>query len=82
MARRYKIPDPANRSPNEPAHILKAEAVLDIYNQDHPDDEMQRVTDKVKAYVIEKAKTEGGWKEGTPVDNMIMLEADVRLHRN
>lgn len=81
MARRPKIPDPRDRSPKRPTRMLKADVVLDIYNQDHPEDQRQNVTEAVKNYVAKKA-LEGGWNEVIHVESEIVLKADVRLHPN
>ena len=79
MPRRYKMPDPDDRSPNNPAIILEDKAILDIYNRDHPDEQRQNVTEVVKTHIIGKALEEG-WTKGTPVGNKILLEADIRRH--
>lgn len=60
MGRPYSIPDPNDRSKNDPSTIVSSDAVLSIYNRYNDEaDEMQRVTDKVRDWFLEKSKGEG-----------------------
>ena len=61
MSRNYVLPDPNDRSKNDPSIIVESKRVLGLYNQEHKDEEdMQKVTSKVQDWLTEKA-TEAGW---------------------
>ena len=63
MARKYVLPDPNDRSKNDPCIIVDNKKVLGIYNQEHKDEEdMQKVTDKVQEWITSEAK-KIGWDE-------------------
>ena len=63
MSKNYVFPDADDRSANAPSLLLEKKKVLGLYNQEHPEDEdMERVTQKVRNWVQEKAKKEG-WSE-------------------
>ena len=64
MPRRFVMPDPADRSKNEPAVIL--------YNQENSSDRKTRIVDSVKEAVVESAKA-AGWDEAEPIGNQILL---------
>lgn len=63
MSRPFVLPDPDDRSKNEPCVIVSNQQVVGIYNQYNSDgDEMQKVTDKVKEWFVVYSK-EQGWDE-------------------
>ena len=63
MSRKYVLPDPDDRSKNDPSIIVSSKKVLGIYNQEHEDeDNMQKVTQKVQDWFKEKA-TNAGWDD-------------------
>ena len=63
MSRKYVLPDPNDRSKNDPNIIVESKRVLGLYNQEHTEeDDMQKVTTKVQDWFTEKA-TEAGWDE-------------------
>lgn len=72
MPRRFVMPDPADRSKNEPAVILSPTQVLGLYNQENSSDRKTRIVDSVKEAVVESAKA-AGWDEAEPIGNQILL---------
>ena len=63
MPRPFVFPDPNDRSKNDPNEIVTSKQVLGLFNQFHDEEEqMQRITDKVKEWFKQKAKDEG-WDE-------------------
>lgn len=72
MARPYVFPDPNDRSKNDPSIIATSQQVLGLYNQENNDD-MQRVTQKVQEWFINRAKEEG-WDEHTFSGNQCLLK--------
>jgi len=72
MPRKFVMPDPADRSQNEPAVILSPTQVLGLYNQENTGDKKTRIVDSVKAAVAESAK-EAGWDEVEPIGNQMLL---------
>ena len=63
MPRPFVFPDPNDRSKNDPNEIVTSKQVLGLFNQFHDEEEqMQRITDKVKEWFKQKAMEEG-WDE-------------------
>ena len=62
MPRKYVLPDPDDRSKNDPSIIVSSKKVLGIYNQEHDDEDMQKVTQKVQEWFKSKA-IEKGWDD-------------------
>lgn len=62
MAGQYVFPDPDNRSKNDPCIIVSSKKVLGIYNREHDDENMQKVTQKVQDWFKEEAVSKG-WDE-------------------
>lgn len=63
MSRKYVLPDPDDRSKNDPSIIVNSKKVLGIYNQEHTEEEdMQKVTQKVQDWFKAKAE-EKGWND-------------------
>ncbi len=56
MARKYYFPDPNDRSANAPSVIVSKPQVIGLWNQSHPNDRMQRVTEKVQTWFEEQSK--------------------------
>lgn len=74
MSRPFVLPDPDDRSKNEPCIIVSSQQVIGIYNQYNSDgDEMQKVTDKVKEWFINYSK-EQGWDESDFAGNQCILK--------
>ncbi len=74
MSRPYVLPDPNDRSKNEPCTIASSQQVIGIYNQYNSDgDEMQKVTDKVKEWFVAYSK-EQGWDEANFAGNQCILK--------
>ncbi|WP_162617855.1 hypothetical protein [Salinicola halophilus] len=78
MARPYIFPDPKDRSPNEPTIALNQQKVLGIYNQHHPEDRREKVTDPVKEWFRDEANRQG-WKEATFHGSVCVLSVDVEV---
>lgn len=74
MPRKFVMPDPADRSKNEPAVILSPTQVLGLYNQEQErsSDKKTRIVDSVKETVVKSAK-DAGWDEAEPIGNQILL---------
>lgn len=74
MSRPFVLPDPNDRSKNEPCIIASSQQVIGIYNQYNSDgDEMQKVTDKVKEWFVAYSK-EQGWDEADFAGNQCILK--------
>lgn len=72
MPRKFVMPDPADRSQNEPAVILSPTQVLGLYNQATNGDKKSRIVDSVKDAVAKEAR-EAGWDEVEPIGNQMLL---------
>jgi len=72
MPRKFVMPDPADRSQNEPAVILSPTQVLGLYNQENTGDKKTRIVDSVKESVKKQAET-AGWDEVEFIGNQILL---------
>ena len=71
---KYVLPDPNDRSKNDPCIIMENKKVLGLYNQAHPDEEdMQKVMDKVQDWVTAEAKS-NGWDEVKFAGGQCILE--------
>lgn len=70
--RHYELYDPNDRSPNSPAVIAQATRVRALWNQSHPDDKMENITQKVKDWFIAEAK-KAGWDEANFAGNECVL---------
>ncbi len=60
MAPRFVFPDAHSRSPKSPTVLCTAERVLNLYNQDNPLQEAQRISKKVREWFFEQAHR-AGW---------------------
>ena len=72
IPRKFVMPDPNDRSQNEPAVILSPAKVLGLYNQENIGDKKARIVNSVKEAVVETAKN-AGWDEVEPIGNQILL---------
>lgn len=72
MPRKFVMPDPADRSQNEPAVILSPTQVLGLYNQENTNDKKTRIVDSVKDTVEKQAKS-AGWDEVESIGNQMLL---------
>ena len=72
MPRKFVMPDPADRSKNEPAVILSPTQVLGLYNQENSNEKKTRIVDSVKESVAKLAK-ESGWDEIESIGNQMLL---------
>lgn len=72
MPRKFVMPDPNDRSQNEPAVILSPAQVLGLYNQENSNDKKARIVDSVKEAVVKSAK-DAGWDEVEPIGNQMLL---------
>lgn len=80
MARPFIIPDPNDRSPNEPTYIASLTQVLGLYNQENPTDKREKVTEPVKQWYGEEMR-KNGWSGATFHGSQCLLEADVVLNK-
>ena len=72
MARKFVLPDPADRSQNEPAVILSPTQVLGLFNQESSTEKKSRVVDSVKDAITKMAR-DAGWDEVETIGNQILL---------
>lgn len=72
MPRKFVMPDPADRSQNEPAVILSPTQVLGLYNQENTGDKKTRIVDSVKETIENQAKS-AGWDEVESIGNQMLL---------
>lgn len=72
MPRKFVMPDPADRSQNEPAVILSPTQVLGLYNQENTGEKKTRIVDSVKDTVENQAKL-AGWDEVESIGNQMLL---------
>lgn len=75
LPRKFVMPDPADRSQNEPAVILSPTQVLGLYNQEVTNDKKTRVVDSVKTTIKNKA-IEAGWDVVEPIGNQMLLRKE------
>lgn len=79
MPRPYLLPDPNDRSVNEPKAIMSGPQVLGLYNQDSGEEKKSRVVDSVKAW-LEKTARGAGWSSVEFSGNQAVLTAKVSLN--
>lgn len=78
MSRKYVLPDPDDRSKNDPSIIVSSKKVLGIYNQEHEDEEdMQKVTQKVQEWFKENAESKG-WDDVRFSGGQCILENEFK----
>lgn len=78
MSRKYVLPDPDDRSKNDPSIIVSSKKVLGIYNQEHEDEEnMQKVTQKVQEWFKDKAIS-NGWDDVRFSGGQCILENEFK----
>lgn len=73
---KYVLPDPNDRSKNDPCTIMDNKKVLGLYNQapEHKNEEnMQKVTPKVQTWISNQAKNIG-WDEVKFAGGQCILE--------
>lgn len=70
---KYILPDPNDRSKNDPCIIMDTKKVLGLYNQFHDEEDMQKVTQKVQDWTIAEAK-KSGWDEVKFIGSQCILE--------
>lgn len=78
MPRPFRIPDPRDRSVNNPTELISSTQVLGLYTQE-TGDKKERVVESVQKWYIEKMK-EVGWSKASFHGNSCLLEADIRLN--
>lgn len=77
MPRPFVIPDPKDRSVNEPTKVVSANQVLGLYNQ-NSGDKKERIVDSVKEW-YKNTMFENGWGDVTFHGNQCVLTAKVKL---
>lgn len=70
---KYVLPDPKDRSENDPCIIMDTKKVLGLYNQAHEDEDMQKVMPKVQEWTIKEAK-DNGWDDVRFIGSQCLLE--------
>ena len=70
---KYVLPDPKDRSENDPCIIMDTKKVLGLYNQAHEEEEMQKVMPKVQEWTIKEAK-DNGWDDARFIGSQCLLE--------
>lgn len=78
MAKPFSVPDPKDRSINEPSVIVSAKNVLGLFNQEHdPEDRKERIVDSVKEWYTDRMKQEG-WDTVEFHGNQCVLTAKIQ----
>lgn len=77
MARPFIIPDPKDRSVNEPTKVVSANQVLGFYNQS-TGDKKERIVESVKEW-YKQTMRDNGWGDATFHGNQCVLTANVKL---
>ena len=73
MSRKYVLPDPDDRTRNDPAIIVSSKQVMKLYNQYNKyGNKIQRVTSAVKDWFLKEVKNQG-WDEATFSGNSCIL---------
>lgn len=81
MSRPYTLPDPNDRSVNNPSLIVDGTQVLGLYNQENKADKKERVVESVKEFYKNTAM-EQGWNTVSFHGSQAVLVANVRLGEN
>lgn len=74
MPRPFVFPDPDDQSPNNPSIIVSSQQVLGLYKRG-TGEKMEKVTDKVKQWFCQEAKTLG-WNEAKFSGSQCVLTRD------
>lgn len=73
--RPYVFSSPNDVTPANPKTVMTSEQIIGLYNQAHPGEApMQRMTDKVKNWVVDEAKNKYNWDAAHIADNYCILE--------
>lgn len=80
MPRPFELPDPNDRSVNEPTAIMSSRQVLGLYNQENPDDKKERVVDSVKEW-LERHAAQAGWATTEFSGSQAILTANITVGR-
>ncbi|MCY4152046.1 MAG: hypothetical protein OXE94_07405 [Aestuariivita sp.] len=73
MPRKNELPDPNNRSPNEPSVIVTPKTIIDVVNSGRDSaDKVKNVTQPVIKEFIKEAKR-AGWDNVQPHGNQCVL---------
>lgn len=81
MPRPFELPDPNDRSVNEPTAIMSSRQVLGYYNQQNPEEKKERVVDSVKIFIESQAK-DAGWDKVEFSGSQAILTAKVNVNTN
>lgn len=77
MPRPFIMPDPKDRSVNEPTKVVSAIQVLGLYNQ-ITGEKKERIVDSVKDR-YKQTMIENGWGDAVFHGNQCVLTANVKL---
>lgn len=81
MPRPFELPDPNDRSVNEPTAIMSSRQVLGLYNQENPEDKKERVVDSVKEWLVNYAK-QASWATVEFSGSQAILTANISVLRD
>ncbi len=73
--RRYEFLDPGDRSPNAPGVMASSTRVKALFNQAHPQEKAENVSQRVRDW-FENANLERGWSQVEWVGNEALLRKD------
>lgn len=79
MARPFVVPDPKDRSVNEPTCVISSAQILGLYNQEN-NEKKERVVDSVKDWYTDKMKAEG-WNDAQFHGSQCVLTASVTIKK-
>ncbi len=79
MPRLFKFPNPNDRSPNQPAFIVKSDQIIGLYNK-YKDDDMKNVTSKVQDWFADMAK-EYQWDDAEFVGSECILKVKLEMRK-
>lgn len=78
--RPFVFPDPNDRSINQPSVIVSQQQVLGLYNQNHPGEKREKVTDVVKNWFVDESANQN-WSSATFHGNQCALAVDLEIKK-
>jgi hypothetical protein len=80
MARKYYFPDPNDRSANAPSVIVSKPQIIGLWNQAHPNDKLEKVTERVQSWFKEESRA-NQWDLATFSGNECQLIATIEKRK-
>lgn len=74
----FKMPDPKDFTPNEPAFLVNQSEVLSFFNQTCEGNNKTRIDDRVRKFFSRKA-LDAGWSEAIFYGNQCLLLAVIKI---